>query len=335
MKKEMKYLALSVIGLTLIASCKKDTVTPVDETPTQNPPTFSTANVQALFNNLATPVQSYTVNATNYSFYMCTNGTKIIIYPNAFLTKSGAPVTGVVNIEVKGVLSKKDMILNNALPVSNGQLLVSGGEVYFNATQGGQQLKMNPASSVTYYVPAGNTPSYQMSEFYANAPANLSNTNLNWATNTTTANINPIQDSAGSGGGGGGPFYYYNFQSDSMYWSNCDYFYSLPGAKTTCTVNTTGAFDNSNTTIILSMNGASVIVRLNPTSYTTLTQAFASYINSIPVGSNYTVVAISFNGTNYFYGSQAVTMTTNMVINLPVLVQTTKAQIESNLSTLP
>jgi hypothetical protein len=330
MKKEMKYLALSVIGLTLIASCKKDTVTPVDETPSQNPPTFSTANVKALFNNLATPLQSYTVDATNYSFYMCANGTKIMIYPNAFLTKSGAPVSGIVNIEVKDVLSKKDMILNNALPLSNGQLLVSGGEVYFNATQGGQQLKMNPTSSVTYYVPAGNTPSYQMSEFYANAPANLSNTNLNWATNTATANINPIQDSSS-----GGSAFYYNFQSDSMNWSNCDYFYNLPGTKTTCTVNTTGSFDNSNTAVFLSMNGVATLAHLNSTSYNSLSQSFASYVNSIPVGSNYTVVAISYNGTNYFYGSQAITMTTDMVINLPVLVQTTKAQIESNLSTLP
>ncbi len=334
MKKEMKFLALSVIGLTLITSCKKDTVTPVDETPSQNPPTYSTANVQALLNNLATPVQSYTVNATNYSFYVCANGTKIMIYPNAFLTKSGAPVSGIVNIEVKDVLSKKDMILNNALPVSNGQLLVSGGEVYFNATQGGQQLKMNPASSVTYYVPAGNTPSYQMSEFYANAPANLSNTNLNWnAAQTGTNNVNPIQDT--SGAGGGGSVFYYNFQSDSMNWSNCDYFYSMPGAKTTCTVNTLGSFDNSNTAVFLSMNGVAALVRLNSTSYSSLSQAFVSYSNSIPVGSNYTIVAISFDGTNYFYGSQAVTMTTNMVISMPALTQTTKAQIESNLSTLP
>ena len=324
-----KIVAISLIGYVItLTSCKKDTTTPSEEPIAAVPqPTFSNTNVQMLLNSLATPLESYTINAANNFVINCTNGTNIFISPNAFLTMAGAPVTGLVTIETKDVLSKKDMILNNALPVSNGQLLVSGGEVYFNATQGGQKLKMNPASSVIINVPAGTSPSYQMREFYATGGSNLSNTNLNWATNTTT--IAAVQDTTGGLMGN-----YYSFQSDSLNWSNCDYFYNLPGAKTTCAVNVLGSFNNTNSAVFLSMNGVATLVRLNSSLYNT-SQQFHSYANSIPEGMPYTVVVISFDGTNYYYGSQVVTMTTDMVINMPALTQTTKSQIETNLSTLP
>jgi hypothetical protein len=293
------------------------------------------STLHTMFTQLATPLQSYTVNATGYNSFTCANGTRIITMPNSFLTKSGAPVSGNVTIEVKDVLSKKDMVLNNAFPVSNGQLLVSGGEVYFNPTQNGQQLKLNPAVRVTFLVPAGNTPSYQMQEFYAQGPSVLSDSTsiLNWvqATNTgTTTGIQVGQDTAF-----GGSINYYDFDSDSVNWTNCDYFANTSGAKTTCTVNLSGNANNSNTMVFLSKNGVVSIARLSPFNIFTVSQQFKSYVNSIPLGANYTVGAISFDGSNYYYASQQITMTTDMVITMPVLTQTTKNQIEINLAGLP
>ena len=321
-------------GLSItISSCKKERNNPLSEEPDAIPAAFNTNNVNALINNLTTPLQTYTINAAGYNTHLCVNGTTIFIYPNAFLTQSGQPVTGVVTIEAKDVLSKKDMIMNNAMPVSNGRLLVSGGEVYFNATQGGQKLKMNPASAVYFQVPTGNTPSYQMKEFYANASVNISETGLNWVTDTTSINTNTIavvQDTSGVNG----QAYHYTFQCDSVTWTNCDYFYNTPGARTTCTINLTGAFNNSNTAVFISMNGVNALARLNA-SYYALSQAFISYTNSLPETIGYTVVAISFDGTNYFYGSKTISMTTDMVVGMPALTQTTKSQIEFNLTTLP
>ncbi len=328
MKNLSKTLGIALVGLALTTtSCKKDSVAPVEETPTQNTPTLNMANRKALFNNLKTPSETYVVNSAVYSTHTCANGTKISISPNAFLTKSGGVVTGNVNIEVKDVLSKKDMILNNAIPVSNGQLLVSGGEVYFNATQGGQALKINPAGSVLFTVPAGTTPNFQMQEFYAKGTSDLSETNLNWNTPAVSTASMVGQDSTGSN--------VYNFYCDSVQWSNCDYYYNFTGAKTTCTVNTTGISNNSNTAIFISMNGTNVLTGIYTSDYANVSQAFVSYTNSLPVGSIYTVVAITFDGTNYFYGTQVVTMTANMVINMPALVQTSLTQIKTNLTTLP
>jgi len=77
------------------------------------------------------------------------------------------------------------------------------------------------------------------------------------------------------------------------------------------------------------------MAKINSVSGTTTSQKFVSYSNSMPEGASYTVIAISFDGTNYYYVSQVITLTTDMVINLPILTQTTKAQIQTNLSTLP
>ncbi len=339
-KSTIKTAAFATIcAVTLLTtSCKKnETVTPEEETPiVTQPTTIDNSKVKALLTNFAKPLQSFNINASTYNTITLLNGTKITTYPNAFLTQSGAVVTGVVVIEAKDVLTKKDMILNNALPVSNGELLVSGGEVYFNATQNGQKLKINPSSSVIIKVPAGNSPSTQMKEFYAQGTAELSNTNLNWLTVNDT--ITPVFDSTAVGTGtvlpGGGGNYYYNFDSDSIGWTNCDYFSSFAGAKTTCTVNLTSNFDNSNSTVFISKNGVNTLARLN-SSYSSISQAFVSYQNSIPVGSMYTIIAISFDGTNYFYASQAITMTVDMVITMPALTQMTKAQIETQLGLLP
>lgn len=334
MKNTAKIAASFILGLTILTtSCKKDTKTSPTEDTTTIPTTFNNTNAQALLNSLSTPAQTFTINASNFNTITCSNGAYIYIYQNAFLTQAGAPVTGNVRIEVKDVLTKKDMILNNATPTSNGKLLVSGGEVYFNATQNGQKLKMNPASAVYMNVPVTN-PSFQMREFYATGGSDLSNSNLNWTTDTTSATTNTIGVVQDTIGGGGGSSYYYNFQCDSLNWSNCDYFYSLPGAKTTCTVNLTGTFNNTNTVVFLSMNGVNTLVRLN-SAYSTISQEFQSYLNSLPEAVNYTIVAISFDGTNYYYGSQSVTMVTNMVINLPALSLSSKSQIEANLTSLP
>lgn len=351
MKHTATHLALSLALLAIISgSCKKKETSVPEETTPVTTTTGSTTSggattggttgsnpvntLQTLFSNLATPMQSYVVNAANYHTFLCANGTKIILSPNAFIDQAGAVVSGMVNIDVKDVLSKKDMVLNNAFPVSNNQLLVSGGEVYFNPTQNGHSLRINPASPVRFLVPAGNSPSYQMQEFYAR-PVASANASLNWLQATGTATngtIGVVQDTTGQGGG---PSYYYNFNSDSVFWANCDYFYNLPGAKTTCSVSITGNANNSNTMVFLSKDGSTTIARLYSSSYNTISQLFTSYANVVPVGSSYTIGAISFDGTNYYYASQQVTMTANLAITLPALVQTTKAQIEINLSNLP
>jgi len=324
MKNFRHFFVFFLVGLIItISSCKKDKTNPSEEGPTTS--TLNKSNAIALINNLSTPLETYTLDVANFDTYYCANGTIIDIYPDAFLTQAGTIVTGVVTIEVKDILSKKDMILNNAIPISNGQLLVSGGEVYFNATQGGQKLKLNPASSVNIKVPADISTSYQMLEFYSQGPANLSNSNLNWTTTAITTNTIAVDSSSGH--------LYYDFNLDEIAWSNCDYFYSFPGAKTTCTVSLSGNFNNTNTLVFISMNAVNAMVSLN-SSNTSNSQNFISYSNSMPEGKNYTVVAISFDGTNYYYGSQSVTMTTNVVINLPALTQVTKSQIPTNLNLL-
>ena len=66
---------------------------------------------------------------------------------NTFINILGNPVSGSFNIELVEALTKKEMmLLNRPTFTHSGRLLVSGGVVYLNATQNGQQLSINVAT---------------------------------------------------------------------------------------------------------------------------------------------------------------------------------------------
>ncbi|MES2131660.1 MAG: hypothetical protein V4506_04875 [Bacteroidota bacterium] len=314
--------------MILFAACKKDkTHAPEAETPPITQPTSNTANIEAIINNLGTPLETFTMNVANGTYYTCNNGTHILINPNSFMTPGYELVTGIVTITVKDILSKKDMILNNAFPVSNGNLLVSGGQLYFSAKQGNNSLRPNPDSPVYVSVPTVGTPSGDMKLFVASSPSNLSQTNLNWMPNNSN-----ILLSASTPGTPANEYGYDLSFSDSIHWTNCDHFYNAPVAKTTCTVLTSGVANSTNTIAFISMNGQRILARLYPNTSTLY--SFASYSNSIPIGSNYTIGVICYDGTNYYYGSQQMTMTADMIIQLPPLTQATRSEVLANLSAL-
>jgi hypothetical protein len=71
------------------------------------------------------------------------SGAEIWIGPNSFVDASGNPVTGNVDIELIVALDNKDMLmLNRPTVTNNGELLISGGIIYINATKMGEQLQI-------------------------------------------------------------------------------------------------------------------------------------------------------------------------------------------------
>ncbi len=331
METTSKHLVFVLHGFLFFASCKKHkTPDPVIEQPTITQSTFDNSNLLSIFNNLATPLETFTVDLSDnagYTGYTCNNGTKLYIGDSCFLDPNNRVATGIITIETKDILSKKDMILNNAFPVSNGQLLVSGGELYLNAKQGNNNLRKNPNHQIYVVVPT-NTVNTQMGLFTAGNSANLAGNILNWQ---PVINTNVLV--GGVGTAINTTMYGYSIPGiDSVHWTNCDYFYTSNAAKTTCTANISGSFNDTNTMVFISMTGQTVLAKF--TSNHSAPQIFQSYTNSIPVGENYTIGAIGFDGTNYFYASQQVTMVQDMIINLPTLNQVSKTQLLNNLAAL-
>lgn len=81
------------------------------------------------------------------------NGTRIIIEPNTFVFNDGQDTKEPIQIEVKDVFDKSEIILNGLGTVSDGRLLESFGMVYLRATSDGRELKIRDKGSITISIP--------------------------------------------------------------------------------------------------------------------------------------------------------------------------------------
>lgn len=336
MKTSKITVSLITAILALTFACKKDKQYLQDSFSSQNPTnTFNTADKQKLLQDLASQEQLFTIDANITTRISGTKGTRIIFSPSAFVTQSNQPVIGNINVKLKEALTKKDMILNNAVPVSNGNLLVSGGEIYLSAWQNGQKLKKNPSfNGININIPISGTPDSQMGLFYAEGGSDLSNGSLNWTLSNDTVSV--IQDTSASNGWTPELFYNYSpdsLNTDSIYWANCDYFWNDPNPKTTLTFTLTGQFNNSNTVVYLSLNGKNVLTYIYSDSYIKITQSFSS--SNIPINSSFTIVAVAYTGGNYYYYSMPLTTSPNLGVSIPPLTLSSLSQINNALNSLP
>lgn len=327
----MKHAITSMLLLLcFVISCRKKVPEPIEEIPVTTA-SASKTNIQSMFNQLSTPVETFTVDMAVGAYYTCHNKTRLYIAPHSFLNRDRSVTEGVVIIQTKDLRSKKDMILNNAFPVSGGKLMVSEGALYFDVKQNGKRLIPNPDHHSTIFVPFTGAYKNRMELFCAGRLYGLSNTGINWIQNNSS--VIPFSIS--------GIFtdsYSYNISDanatvspvDSIGWFNCAYFYNSPGFDTRCTVRTTGISDKSNTVVFISVDGIETVARLYPGS----ASEFISADHALPVGASCTVGAICFDGTNYHYVSKQVIVVDDMIIDLPPLTKSSKTRIEINLNDL-
>lgn len=81
------------------------------------------------------------------------NGTRIIIKPNTFIFNDGQDVKEPIQIELKEVFDKSDMILNGLGTVSDGRLLESFGMIHLSATSEGRGLGIIDNGSIAISIP--------------------------------------------------------------------------------------------------------------------------------------------------------------------------------------
>jgi hypothetical protein len=231
---------------------------------------------------------------------------------------SNVTVTGNITIELKEIFSKKDMILTGILPMSKYKPLVSGGEIYINATQNGQTLRLLPNKIIYATVPAGVNPSYQMQEFYSESNSLFDTTG--WTTNNN--NISVVQDSSG-----GSTFFNYYFQIDSMQWINCDYFWYNTSPKTAVGVSLPSQFNSTNCLVFMSVDGQNSLGRLFDFGGGFLTAEW-------PIGTVVTFIAIAEINGQYYSSFQGGTLVDNHVETISMNA-TTLTAIRTQLAGLP
>jgi len=320
----MKFKNITLIALVacsvLFTQCKKDTkeepTTPATpSTPTSSAPTTLTE----LFAQNGVPAVSAQANMA-ISQSATLSGVKINIPSGAFVTAAGVPVTGNVDISVKGIFTKKDIILTGAPANAAGKLIATKGCVKVNASQNSQTLRVAPGANVIVNVPEPGTPVSNLKKFYAQQ-ISVTDTNKVWRAAADTNALVAVFDTTTQK-------YYYPARLDSVAWLNTGYEWDTTATKTTVSIMLDTTYNSTNCTVYISLNGKMVVGALYP-------QGGGYYsINNIPIGQNVYFVVIAIKNGTYYSAFSPATITTNYSNTLTPQA-TTLSAIQSQLLLLP
>lgn len=321
MKRSLFAATVIAAAITTLTSCKKNNDAP------------QYARAEAFWQSNTIPTQSFTGNAATGFTITGNKGTRVQFPANAFVDGSGNIVSGHVQVTLKEVLSKKDVLLSGVWTESNGQLLESGGELLVQAKQDGQELNINPALGDK--------------GIQVEVPKVMNDQDMGLF---VQGRRDQGQQGGGASGGGQEPQnpntwipapYYpfgngpnsYIFTLPGFTWVNCDRFYSDPNPKTTVTV--LPAFqDNNQVTdlqVILVFKNISTVITF-PYNYSI--QKFESYHNSLPVGAQAELVVIGKDSDGFIqFGTQSITISANMHIDAPVH-KATQAEVDAFLDSI-
>ncbi len=314
-------------GLFLMAflfSCEKET-----NNVTLPPNTTSTSsnNITKFFDdNLQEVTQTFTFNSSSSNTTF--TGDKGITYsfgPNTFVTANGNAVSGSFTIEIVEALTNNDMLLiNRPTFTHSGQLLVSGGVVYLNATQNGQQLSINDNSPVMVSIPSDN---YTPMDFFDGSFDNQGQ--FGWdESEDDTVTIN----TAGNDSIFIDNFFSFDFEIDSMGWINCDYFYNSPDPLTQVEVNLPDTFNGENCQVFIFYETINSLASLSDYDSDGTFDLGINY--STPVGMDVSFVVISENDGSFFYAIVNATISQDHIETIATLTPVSETDLETLLNAL-
>jgi len=300
-----KYLALfMLVALVLFNACKKEDDSPNTNNNTNNNNGSNNANIVLDFfkDNLNDAKQITSVDITNGSYVYGNYGTYIYISGCSFLDSDGNQVTGIIDFELIEAQTNLDMLkLNRPTFTSDGQLLVSGGILYVNASQNGDVLNINPNCGLEVSMPNYSYNSQDGFMQYFSGDVDIDGV-FGWdlEEDDTVVTGQGGQDTAG--------FY---FQIDSVGWINCDYFYSTQSELTGVEVELPNGYDGSNSQCFIYYNSINSLAGLGDGDQNGIFTLGASY--STPVGMDVKFIAISGDtiSNDYYYhitGNTTVTL---------------------------
>lgn len=315
MKKYLVHAMVMVILIIMSTACKKDKgAAPADEF-------IKAADFWAAHK---VKEQTFTGNAETGFVITGEKGTKITFPANAFKDLAGAVVSGTVTITLTEILSKRDILLSGPMTESNGQLLISGGELQVLATKDGKVLVPGEAAievEVPQVMGAGD-----MQLFVQERRKQDQGTADNLLQNPDTWVPAPYAPF------GMGPNTYI-FTLPGFTWVNCDRFYNDADPKTTITVSPDFQDTNEVTDlqVMLVFKDITTVITL---PYNYALQKFESYQNSLPVGLEAELVIIGKDAEGYIqFGTQYITISADQHIDAAI-GRTPAADVEAFLDTV-
>ena len=325
--KHFSFLLLVIFSVIFFFSCEKETETII--LPSNINTTQNSSQINKFFeDNLDEATQTINVNSSASNQIIISD--KGIVYTfgsNTFINTLGNPVSGSFNIELVEALTKKEMMLiNRPTFTHSGRLLVSGGVVYLNANQNGQQLSINDSDPVMVSIPTDN---YIPMDFFDGSFDNQGG--FGWdesEDDTIITNTNGNgQDSTFFE-----DFFSFDFEIDSIGWINCDYFYNSADPLTQVEVVLPDTFNGDNSAVFIYYSDINSVASLSDYDADGTFDLGASY--STPVGMEVTFVVISESDGTFFYNFVTTTITQDHVEVISALTSVTEAELEALLNNL-
>lgn len=208
--RNFKTLSIIVVALLVtIFSCKKEEEITI--------PYNCAANMQVDQTAENTTNSTVDLNSTNPQV-TGKSGTNITFSSNSFLDENGNPVNGNIDVELIDANDNKDMLLMDCPTVTdNGELLESGGIFYFNPTQNGNTLTINPLDPPQVTMPASNGDAMS---YYAGVLDGDGRLTWQLITSNTIETIPTVN-------GSGDTSYYYSYSLTGVGWINTDHPYGV------------------------------------------------------------------------------------------------------------
>jgi hypothetical protein len=303
--KAIKITAMVAMAIILMtAGCKKDNSSPDNY-----------ANTNAFFATNGVAMQHYTVDAVSGGTFTTPQGTVVTVAPNSFLTQTGGPVTGSVDISFKDIYKKSDMLMSFVPTITfYGAPIKSGGEFYIKASQSGSALILTGMKPILVAQPLNGKPvdSAMAPMVRVQDTIGQGQTGLIWAIN----GIDTVRNSPS-----GYVFSLYTFQNppDSGSWCNSDnssYFSAYTQGTLTLTETDTAQYG---TYVFLVFSGLNSMVHV----YNGAGSAFPYYY--APIGLQCTVVAVGTKGGKLYASFTPITISNNLNVNFSLSPTTTTA----------
>ena len=284
---------IALIFSVVLVACKKEDPEVIVLPPIDNP--TPTSSISTFFdNNLESEIQIFTVNPSTNYMITGINGTTLFFNANTFEDMNGNTVSGPIEIEMIETQSNKEMLLwNRPTTTTNGQLLVSGGIVYVNVSQGGNQLSINDNAPIQASVPSNN---YIAMDYFTGSEDN--DGRFGWELDDADTVITNTADTTNWNPNGGGLFTF-DFTIDSIGWINCDYFYGTGDPLTGVQVELPDTFNGSNSAVFIYYSNLNSVASLWDSDEDGVFDLGSTY--ATPIGQNISFVVISeINGSFYY-----------------------------------
>ena len=317
MKTNFKSIAILFFGITTFVSCNNE-----DDAPVKNYTPSAASFIAIKEQGVKSQTQNFNATAGSGMITLTSaKGVTININGNC-LTKNGDPATGAIKIEYIELFDKGHMLTTNKptmgiMPDGKKNLLISGGEFFIEATQGG--VKLATTCNINLIVPTNLTDNADTPGMTLWTGDVADAENLAWKRAG-----NPPAGQGGVDAGGGN--YYVSF--GNFGWTNVDKFYSDPRPKTTILVDAPDGYDNKNSAVYLSYDGEGLNQLAKMDTYTAA-GLFSEHYGQIPIGLACHIIFATEDNGQWRYGIKGVTTTANAIYSftLAETVVGTEAQL--------